>query len=62
MWLPPTNVWSNHDSRSVNHNTGRPSNVSLIGMILRTHKSRQKYFTHQSRQKVSYVPTKLSHN
>ena len=61
MWLPTTNVRRSHYSCSMNQNTGRPRNIALIGTILHTHKSRQKSRTHESRQKVSYIRTKLSH-
>ena len=61
MWPPHIHVWINNGSRSTNQNIGRPRNVALIGMIPNTHKSGLKFHTHQSRQKLSYLCTKLSH-
>ena len=48
MWPPPTYVRRNHDLCSTVYNTVIPINVALIGMIYRTHESRQ-----------SIIPTKV---
>ena len=40
MWTPLTYIQINYYSRSTNQNTGRPSNVALIGTISNTHQSR----------------------